>query len=539
MSFDNQIVFKIADKVFEFNQIHELNYSTFVEEIPQHSKNSSKKLIDKFHDQNTYIVCLKDSELIGMIAVRDKRPFSLDQKLEDLDSYLPSSVSICEIRLLSIKKKYRTRKIISGLFSLLAEYCEKNHYDLALISATTRELKLYRKLGFVEFGPLVGCEGAYYQPMYLTPSSYLQFKSETSILKIPKNSKKKEILLLPGPVRVSEKVRRAFESKPISHRSQKFLNDFNHAKKMLCDLSRSNFVEIFMGSGTLANDVVAGQLSNLNQDGIILSNGHFGERLFDHAQRFTLNYVAVQKKWAETFNIEELEKLIKNKKPGWLWFVHCETSTGLINKLSDILRICLKNDVKLCVDCISSIGASDIDLSKVYLASGVSGKSLASYPGLSFVFYNHEFIPSSYNIPKYIDLGYYKQSKGVPFTISSNVLYALKASLKNIDISRDYELKSKLNRKVRDSLFEIGVDTYKEPNMNSSNVITIKLDSNYRSSELGEFMENKGVIISYRSEYLIENNLVQIALMGEVTSQDIEIVIEVIKKYFTNDNLNL
>ena len=42
--------------------------------------------------------------------------------------------------------------------------------------------------------------------------------------------------------------------------------------------------------------------------------------------------------------------------------------------------------MKLCVDCISSIGAIPIDLKDVYFASGVSGKAIKSYTGISFVF---------------------------------------------------------------------------------------------------------------------------------------------------------
>ena len=41
--------FKIASEANEFEQIHRLNYKTFVEEIPQHATNQEHVLIDKFH----------------------------------------------------------------------------------------------------------------------------------------------------------------------------------------------------------------------------------------------------------------------------------------------------------------------------------------------------------------------------------------------------------------------------------------------------------------------------------------------------------
>ena len=78
------IRYKVADQDWEFNEVHKLNYETFVEEIPQHRTNRKKSLVDKFHTENNYIICLKEDKLAGMIAVRDKRPFSLDLKLNNL-----------------------------------------------------------------------------------------------------------------------------------------------------------------------------------------------------------------------------------------------------------------------------------------------------------------------------------------------------------------------------------------------------------------------------------------------------------------------
>lgn len=159
-------VFKVASKDCEFAQIHRLNHRTFVEEIPQHDATSDMLLVDRFHEENTYFICLKGVRLIGMVAARDERPFSLDQKLENLDSYLPAESSICEIRLLSIEKEHRVGRIIQGLLTILARHCTDRGYDIAIISGTVLQERFYQRLGFVSFGPRVGQPGALYQPMY-------------------------------------------------------------------------------------------------------------------------------------------------------------------------------------------------------------------------------------------------------------------------------------------------------------------------------------------------------------------------------------
>jgi hypothetical protein len=85
------LIYKIATEPHEFELIHRLNYRTFVEEIPQHSANREKRLIDRFHEENTYIVCMNGAELLGMVALRGQRPFSLDFKFDNLDSYVPEN----------------------------------------------------------------------------------------------------------------------------------------------------------------------------------------------------------------------------------------------------------------------------------------------------------------------------------------------------------------------------------------------------------------------------------------------------------------
>jgi GNAT superfamily N-acetyltransferase len=179
------LTYKIAETEDEFEQIFRLNYETFVEEIPQHERNAEKRLVDKFHAENTYLICMEGDHLLGMLAVRDKRPFSLDLKLEDLDSYLPEYKSICEIRLLAVEPDRRSTRIFGGLILQLAGYCDERHYDLAIMSGTTRQAKLYRHLGFTPFGPLVGSGNTFFQPMYITLDSYRKLKTSVRIFTVP------------------------------------------------------------------------------------------------------------------------------------------------------------------------------------------------------------------------------------------------------------------------------------------------------------------------------------------------------------------
>ena len=163
---DSKLQFKIAETPEEFDQINKLNYKTFVEEIQQHPQNPKKYLVDKFHTENTYLICLENGIVIAMVSVRGNRPFSLDAKVKNLDSFFYKNFKPCEIRLLSIETNRRSGRILQGLLTKLALVCIKKGFDIALISGIVEQEKLYLRLGFLPFGNPVKSGQVYYQPMY-------------------------------------------------------------------------------------------------------------------------------------------------------------------------------------------------------------------------------------------------------------------------------------------------------------------------------------------------------------------------------------
>jgi aspartate aminotransferase-like enzyme len=519
--------FKIASQDVEFEAIHRLNYKTFVEEIPQHRDNPEQHLVDKFHAENTYAICLNGNELVGMVAGRTKRPFSLDQKVASLDSYLPSNRKVLEVRLLSVEKNYRNGFVFSRLVGLLAHHFRVQGYDLAIISGTLRQQRLYSHLGFVPFGPVVGTGEAQFQPMYLTLETFIQMSKALS----PPSPAVDKILAsyLPGPVDVHEDVRKAFEKGPISHRSALFTDEFRATKKRLCELAGARHVEILLGSGSLANDAVGAQISLLRQAGIILSNGEFGDRLTDHATRLGLQFEVLQMEWGEPFDYGHiLHRLLRNQKARWLWSVHCETSTGILNDLEALKKISAEMNLKLCLDSISALGTVPVDLSGVYLATGVSGKGLGAFPGLSMVFYNHDIAPQPKALPRYLDLGYYAAQDGIPFTHSSNLIYALQAALKCTCWTDKFKQIAETARWLRQRLRELGFQIVAPDAHASPAVVTMALPRKISSKRIGWQLQKAGYLLSYKSEYLLRRNWIQICLMGEWSRDNLTILPEIL-----------
>jgi aspartate aminotransferase-like enzyme len=411
----------------------------------------------------------------------------------------------------------------------LRDYCRRHGHDLGVISGTVRQLKLYNHLGFQAFGPLVGDNDAKFQPMFVTLESVESRLPQRSqaIGKIIKSAS--AVSFLPGPVAIRDSVRRRFSAPPRSHRDESFVADFSATQRRLCDLVNAKHVDILMGSGTLANDAIAAQLSLLSAPGLILSNGEFGERLIDHGRRFRLRFAVHQIEWGEAFRPSDIAVAIaRNPHAGWLWAVHCETSTGVLNDLAMLKRICAANSLRLAIDCVSSIGAVPVNLDGVFLASAASGKALGAFPGLSMVFHETECIPAPNDLPRYLDLGYYARHDGIPFTLSSNLLDALSAALDRHSPD-DFSKIAKLAAWLRAELRGMGCQIVGDGRNLSPAVTTIALPAAVSSRTLGKQMAAAGYLLSYMSGYLLERNWLQICLMGEILETDLRSLVEALR----------
>ena len=514
--------FKLATTPAEFEQIHRLNYRTFVEEIPQHAPNPAGRHVDQFHADNTYVVGVRDGRVIAQIALRRRRPFSLDAKLPDLDRHLPPGRRLVEVRLLAVDPAHRNGPVPAELLQFAARHCHARGDDLAVISGAVRRQRLYRAMGFEAFGPLVGSAEAPYQPMFLTLEKFthatltrpslrhgLSTAGETASPLPPVN-------LLPGPVAVSPAVLAAFAQPPVSHRAPDFVDQLAHLRRRLAALTRAADVQILPGSGTLANDLVAAQLAALHQPGLLVSTGEFGERLADHARRAGLAFHWARLPWGTPLTPAALAAaLTAAPTPRWLWLVHHETSTGILHDLALLQTFARDHGLALCLDCMSSIGAIEVDLTGVHLASASSNKGLAALPGLALVFHQTPPRPRP-NLPRYLDLGLWAAADSVPFTHSSNLVAALDVALAEIERLPAGGRCVTDDRATwfRAELTAAGF-TLAAPEPHASPIIvTVQLPPAFNSTVVGAHLERRGFLASYQSGYLTARNWIQFCLIG-------------------------
>lgn len=348
-------------------------------------------------------------------------------------------------------------------------------------------------------------------------------------------------LFCPGPVMISNRVRKSMVDNCIGHREPNFEKLFNDLKRNILTISNADSsyeALVLSASGSAINEAVVSSIFNTNDKILIVSNGVFGERVASMMDIYKLNYTVYSKNIGETINLEELENILKEGLHNYLFITHHETSCGMINPIKEIGDLCKKYNVKFFVDCVSSFGGEEVDVVKqnIDIMTSVSGKCVGATPGASFVVIKRAIVKETKNNQprsSYLHLhnyyNYSKQYSQTPNTPSVNTFFALNTALEEIiesNKSENYILCSKF---IRDKIEEIGFEFVIDRSLMSNTVTTFCVPKTIGVNKMYErLLEAKFVTYLTKGEMLEAGGL-QIAIMGNVTIDDCKLLIDEIK----------
>jgi aspartate aminotransferase-like enzyme len=575
-------VFKRAETSDELDQIHALNYRTFVGELAQYPDAGAGRLVDKFHHKNIYFIALSGPHVVGMVSVHGQPPFSIAERLPDPGMLQRPDMRPLEVRLLAVDQEKRNSIVLAGLVYALYMHASENGITHLFISGVKERLSLYEQLGFEAVGPAVSAGKALFVPMVCPVSAIkgrkqrlfelwfrrIQKRSETSappenagpalspaadeetrerpaweVATAPLPRRKEDLVcLLPGPVTIAPAVHAAFQRVPIYHRGPEFLAVYEKVREQLARMTRSRQVAILNGSGTLANEVVAATLAAEPQStrGLLLVNGEFGQRLARQAARFGLSFDTLTWTWGEPWDLAAVERQLRGEpRIDWVWGVHQESSTGVLNDLAGLVETAKRSNCRVCVDCISSLGATPLDLRDVYLATGATGKALGSYAGSALIFADVrrlEHLDLS-RTPSYLDLPAALRATGPRYTFPSSTLCALQAALEGFATpemaEENYERYRLLGQYVRTQLRQIGLPPLAKESCAAPVITSFAPPHDEASEPFVARCHFWGYAIGGASGYLQERRLVQIATMGAIRQEDFAALFDRLREYLS------
>lgn len=199
-------------------------------------------------------------------------------------------------------------------------------------------------------------------------------------------------LFTPGPLTTSGTVKQAM-LRDLGSRDPEFIGAVAEVRKKLLDVAGTSTdggheAVIMQGSGTLGLESVVGSV--VPRDGAVLavSNGVYGERIGNIASVLGIPTTLMSCSESQPLDPDVVEQALADD-PGLtdVTVVHCETSTGIINPVEEIVGRVKSMGRTVIVDSMSAFGAVPLDLSGCdmdYLVSSAN-KCLEGVPGFSFV----------------------------------------------------------------------------------------------------------------------------------------------------------
>lgn len=250
------------------------------------------------------------------------------------------------------------------------------------------------------------------------------------------------LLFTPGPLSTTPSVKAAMQV-DLGSRDPAFLSAVAALRSellALAEVSEPSYAAIPMqGSGTFALESALGSVVDAQRRLLILSNGAYGDRLVELAERLRLLPVVRRVSETEPLDPRDIAAL-KTEQPQLthLAFVHCETSTGRLNPLPALCEAARHAGLSVLVDAMSSFGAVPIQMAELGIDVLVTSpnKCLQGVPGCGLVLARRAVLQPGRSPSVSLDLA--AQLEGLTrtgqfrFTPPTHVLLALRQAIREL-----------------------------------------------------------------------------------------------------------
>ena len=220
----------------------------------------------------------------------------------------------------------------------------------------------------------------------------------------PEGQEDMPYLLTPGPLTTSRGVKLAMLA-DWGSRDVEFRSVIAEIRTDLLEIANADDTYecvLMQGAGTFAIEAALGSFAPRarNPKTLIVINGAYGHRaakILDHIGSRAYETI-IKGDSDRPPSATEVEKALEaNPKIEFVFVVHCETTSGIINPIEDIVAVCKRMDKTVMVDAMSSFGGIPFDMT----ANGIdvmvssSNKCIEGVPGFSYVLVKRDLLTQS------------------------------------------------------------------------------------------------------------------------------------------------
>lgn len=468
------------------------------------------------------------------IAVDDKLEVStISKKLEMVGNPYAELVGISKL----------SRKTLDAMCSFAASHhhdIPKMEYEAALVGAQLMGEHLFvRKVEYLAWREI-------------DDASHLEMATKHILPRIQENESlrqvRREVLLNPGPATTTDSVKYAQVCPDICPREE----EFGAMMRWICDEltdfvgSREEYETVlFAGSGTLADEVMVSSCVPQNGRLLVINNGSYGQRMAKIASVYHLDYEVFESSTYEAIDLNKLKKRLESGRFTHLAAVYHETTTGLLNPIPQIGRMCHDMGIVTIIDTVSAFAAISIDMKRdcIDFMASTSNKCIQGMAGACFVFCNRKELEKlkdepmrTYYMNLYDQYKYFSKTLQTRFTPPVQVLNALRQAIietKQETIEARYARYTACWEILVEAVQELGLEMLVAKPIQSHLITAILEPQNdtYSFEEFHDLARERGFTI-YPGK-LGNINTFRIANIGNIQPEEMKKFTVFMKEYFS------
>ncbi len=350
-------------------------------------------------------------------------------------------------------------------------------------------------------------------------------------------------LLTPGPLTTKESVKRAMHTDHCTWDDEYKAITTSVMQDITTIAANGDYAAVLLqGSGSYAVEAMINCLCSREEKILFLVNGEYGKRMLTIAKAAGKIFGALTFESHLPICIKAVEQKLKEDGDiATIVFVHCETTTGVINPLEALTKLAKSYGKRVLVDAMSSFAAYDIDMARVDIdaLAASANKCLEGVPGLSFVIAKKVLLEESAGRSGSHSLDLYDQYQGLyhgggkfRFTSPTNVLLALRQAID--DYHKEGGLAARRARYIEnhrvltEGLAELGIAPIVAPTHQSYIITTFALGK-LDFASLYTALKARGFII-YPGK-LTETPTFRLGNIGDVYPSDMRVLVNAMGKY--------
>ncbi len=345
------------------------------------------------------------------------------------------------------------------------------------------------------------------------------------------------ILLGPGPSNVHPRVYKALSTPIVGHLDPEFLKIMNEIQELLRYVfqTKNQFTIAVSGTGSAGMEAALVNVLEPGDKIIIGVNGVFGGRMADISRRCGAEVIEIQEPWGKAIDPQKIStELKKHSKVKAVALVHAETSTGVLQPLEEVGKLCKEHEALFIVDAVTSLGGVPVKVDEWHIDVCYSGtqKCLSCPPGLAPLTFSEEALKVVRNRKSkvqswYLDItmiaDYWSEGKrAYHHTAPISMNFALREALRLV---QEEGLENRFQRHKENHLILIGVlqklglEPFVEKSFRLPTLNAIKVPEGFDEATIRKALLNEYHIEIGAGLGTLAGKIWRIGLMGESSTR--------------------